>query len=187
MTQIMELCFVSFSFLSLYKSSRSLSTIAIVGTMRSAVGAVMAAVFVAILTNKVPAKIAEFVPVAAVNGGLPESSLTELFAAINIGTDTAFSAVPGITPEIEVAVGAALSDAYAAAYAYVYYAAVAVGVVGLIACIYVRDYDALFTGHVPRKIYASGESETPNLKIDGASQEKIALDTAEKVVVCETA
>jgi hypothetical protein len=37
-----------------------------------------------------------------------------------------------MTPKIEAAVAAALANSYAAAYAYVYYAAVAVGLVGVI-------------------------------------------------------
>ena len=40
--------------------------------------------------------------------------------------------VPGINTNIAAAVAAATADGYAAAYAYVYYAAVAVGLVGLI-------------------------------------------------------
>jgi hypothetical protein len=148
--------------------------------MRSAVGAIMAAVFVAILTNKVPSKIVQFVPVAAVKAGLPESSLADLFAAINAGTPEALALVPGITPDIEVAVGESLSNAFAAAYAYVYYAAVAVGAVGLIACICVKDYDALFTGHVPRKIYTAGEEKATNKKTETASQEDVDSNQGEK-------
>lgn len=148
--------------------------------MRSAVGAIMAAVFIAILTNTAPAKIAEFVPAAAVNSGLPESSLPELFAALNAGTATALAQVPGITPEIEAAVASSMSNAFAAAYAYVYYAAVAVGAVGLIACVCVRDYDALFNSHVPRKIYTAAEKQEPNLKNDPGSNEEFDSHTTEK-------
>jgi hypothetical protein len=116
-------------------------------------------VFVAILSNKAPAKIVAYVPPAAIDAGLPESSLVELFEAISAGTTAALAQVPGMTPQIEAAVGSSLSNAYAAAYAYVYYAAVAVACVGLIACICVKDYDGFFTSHIPRKIYASGEKE----------------------------
>lgn len=52
-------------------------------------------------------------------------------------------AVPGISTSIQLAVSQALSDAYAA---------VAVGGVGLIAAICMRDYDKLLTSHVPRTI-----------------------------------
>jgi hypothetical protein len=72
------------------------------------------------------------VPPAAENAGLPASSIPDLFAAITAGTADALAAVPGMTPKIEAAVAAGLANAYASAYAYVYYAAVAVGLVGVI-------------------------------------------------------
>ena len=99
---------------------------------RTAIGAIFTAVFVAILANKVPAELAQYVPPAALNAGLPQSSLPGLFKAIAAGTSNAFESVPGMTPAIEAAVGTATTGAYAKAYTYVYYAAVAVGVVGLI-------------------------------------------------------
>lgn len=76
--------------------------------------------------------MAKYVPSAAVNAGLPASSITDLFTAIGAGTANALVAVPGMTPEIQAAVGAALANAYAAAYAFVYYAAIAIGLVGVI-------------------------------------------------------
>lgn len=115
-------------------------------------GSVFAAIFVAILNNKAPEKIAAMIPPAAIKAGLPESSLPDLFKAIAAGTPEAYAAVPGISPSIQTAVGAALSSAYSAAYAYVYYAAVAVGLAGLIACICMKDYDHLLNTHVPRQV-----------------------------------
>jgi hypothetical protein len=145
--------------------------------MRSAVGAIMAAVFVAILGNKAPAKILAYVPPAAIDAGLPESSLPELFEAIGAGTPTALAQVSGMTPQINGAVETSLSNAYAAAYAYVYYAAVAVACVGLVACICVKDYDDLFTSHIPRQIYASGEKES--FKTEGANRANSEADIHE--------
>lgn len=86
----------------------------------------------AILDNKIPAELTKYVPPAALNAGLPKTSLTDLFTAIGAGTPSALAQVPGINPTIEAAVATALANAYAAAYAYVYYAALAVGLVGLI-------------------------------------------------------
>jgi hypothetical protein len=105
---------------------------AIIFLGRSAIGTIFTAVFVAILTNTIPAKFVQYIPPAAVKAGLPASSITDLFAAITAGTPDALAAVPGMTPAIGASVSAALANAYAAAYAYVYYAAVAVGIVGVI-------------------------------------------------------
>jgi hypothetical protein len=96
------------------------------------VGTIFTAVFVAILTNKVPTELAAYIPPAALKAGLPASSIADLFAALTAGTADALAAVPGMTPEIEAAIAAALSNAFAAAYAFVYYAAVAIGLVGVI-------------------------------------------------------
>lgn len=112
----------------------------------------MAAVFIAVLNSKMPKMFSFYVPSAAIQAELPESSLTDLLAAIVQETSSAMDDVPGMNTSIQLAVSQALSDAYAAAYAYVYYAAVAVGGVGLIATICMKDYDKLFTSHVLRTI-----------------------------------
>jgi len=103
----------------------------------------MAAVFIA----KVPKMIASHVPSAAIQAGLPESPVTALHAAIGQGA-SAMEAVPGISTSIQLAVSQALPDAYAA---------VAVGGVGLIAAICMRDHDKLLTSHVPRTIPVSAD------------------------------
>lgn len=125
---------------------------AIIFCMRTAWGSIFTAVFVAILNNKTPVEIAKRVPEAAIAAGLPESSLTALFKALAAATTSALVAVPGMTTAIEAAVSQAMSDSYAAAYSYVYYAAVAVGATGLIAAICMKDYDSLFTDHVARRV-----------------------------------
>jgi Fungal trichothecene efflux pump (TRI12) len=132
---------------------------ALIFCFRSGIGSIITAVFLAILTSKVPTEIAAKVVPAALAAGLPETSLTSLFAAITAGTPAAYAAVPDLTPEIQAVVAASLSNAYAAAYAYVYYAAVAVGIVGLGACCAIRDYDPYFTNHLSRQIYKAGEEK----------------------------
>lgn len=141
----------------------------------------MAAVFVAILNNKVPSEIASQVPVAAIAAGLPSSSLEDLFAAITAGTADSMAAVPGITTSISAAVSQSLSDSYASAYAYVYYAAVAFGILGLIAALCMKDYDNLLTSHVSRTIRQDGKvpsfsedekSERKEASLEGQSDEK---------------
>jgi hypothetical protein len=86
----------------------------------------------AILNNKLPAELKKYAIPAALQAGLPQSSLTALTGAITSGNSTLLAQVPGMDTAIEAAVGSGLATAYAAAYAYVYYAAVAVGGVGLI-------------------------------------------------------
>lgn len=52
-----------------------------------------------------------------------------------------------------------LADAYAAAFAYVYYAAVAVMLTAVIAALFLKDYDRYLTGHVPRQVYNKADQE----------------------------
>lgn len=120
--------------------------------MRTAWGSIFTAVFLAILSNKTPSEIATRVPDAAVAAGLPSSSLGSLFEAIAAGTPKALAAVPGINPDIQQAVANSLANAHAAAYAFVYYAAVAIGMVGVIAAVFMKDYDHMLTSHVSRRI-----------------------------------
>jgi nicotinamide riboside kinase len=74
--------------------------------------------------------------------------------------------VPGMTPNIESVLIDALEDAYAAAFAFVYYAAVAVGATAVIAALFIKDYDQFLTGHVPRQVYKKREQEKV-LEVDG--------------------
>ncbi|CZR68169.1 related to trichothecene efflux pump [Phialocephala subalpina] len=130
---------------------------AILSGLRSISGATFTAVFVAILNSKIKSDIASHVPIAAITAGLPEASLPALFAAIAAESTAAFAAVPGFTPEIEAAVSSALVEVYSSAFKYVYYAALAIGGAAIIAAAFLKDYDPLMTGHLPKQVFAYGE------------------------------
>ncbi|OQV09728.1 hypothetical protein CLAIMM_13818 [Cladophialophora immunda] len=135
------------------------TTFSILYAMRPIVGAIMTAIYLAVLSSKTTSKLSAYIPPVAVKAGLPEGSVPALLEAIVIGTPAAMQKVPGITTTIQAAVAAELPYAYAAAYAYVYYSAVAVAGVGLIACFCVKDYDPYLTNHVPRQIYKLGDEK----------------------------
>lgn len=96
-------------------------------------------------------------PLAAIEAGLPQTSLPALFQAIASQSPAAFAAVPGFTDEIQVAVSRSLIEAYSWAFKFVYYAALAIGGVSIIAAGFLKDYDPLMTGHTPKQVYAPGE------------------------------
>ncbi|PMD49988.1 trichothecene efflux pump [Hyaloscypha bicolor E] len=127
---------------------------AILSSLRSISGATFTAVFTAILNSKVKSGIASQVPIAAMAAGLPEASLPALFGAIAAQSTAAFAAVPGFTLEVEAAVSSALVEAYSSAFKYVYYTALAIGSVAIIAAAFLKDYDPLMTGHLPKQVYA---------------------------------
>jgi hypothetical protein len=136
----------------------------------------MTAVFLAILDNKLPGKIASIVPPAAAAAGLPESSLPALFGAIANGTAAALASVPGMTDSISAVVARAIVDANVASYAYVYYSVLAIGGVAIIAACSMRDYDDRLTQHVPKQMY-HGNRDVPKA-VAKYSDEKIEGEAA---------
>lgn len=127
---------------------------------RTAWGSIFTAIYLAILQNKLPHYIAAFVSLAATAAGLPKSSSSELVATAALGTESAIAGIPGITPTIQSQVLDALVDARVKSYSWVYYSMIAVNLAGVLAAFYLRDYDHLFTAHVPRQISARGEGIT---------------------------
>lgn len=58
----------------------------------------------------------------------------------------------------------AVSDAYSKSYAYVYYFAVAIGALAIIASACMRDFDKYLTGHVSRQLYHKKDANTDPLE-----------------------
>ena len=84
------------------------------------------------------------------NAGLPQTSLPDLFTALTAGNLTT---VPGITPSIELAVGAATATAAADAFQYVWYAVVAFAAVAVVAACLTVNYGEYLTDTVERKLH----------------------------------
>ncbi|KAK5689220.1 hypothetical protein LTR17_026422 [Elasticomyces elasticus] len=119
------------------------------GSIRSGGAAVATAIYVTILSNKLTQYVPQYVTPAALSAGLPETSLVDLFTALTAGD---FTTVPGITPEIIAAVGAANASAAAKAFQYVWYAVVAFACVAVIAACLTVNYGEYLTDTVERKL-----------------------------------
>lgn len=113
--------------------------------------------------------------------GLPQSSLMALFEAIQAQSAEALTQVPGMTEAIQLALSTAMESAYADAFAYVYYAAMAVGGVAVIAALCMKDYDPYLTGHIPKQV--GKRNYTPNLEPDAA--EPVAREDTKEQQVTE--
>ena len=137
----------------------------VLGSIRGMGGAVAQALYVTVLTNQVTESLTKLVPPAAEGAGLNPKSLTALFGAIAIGD---FSGVPGITPQIEVAVGAAVQKAYTIAFHYVFYATIPFTVVLVIAACFVPDMDKYLHKNVARKLQGGHINERPPADIEKA-------------------
>ncbi|KAF7593965.1 hypothetical protein BBP40_010472 [Aspergillus hancockii] len=142
---------------------------AVVASARTIFGSIFTAAFVALYTNKLPGKLQEHLVPAVLDGGLPESSIRDLLAAVATSSQQAIAAVPGMTDALIKTTNQGVADSYAASYAYVYYFAVALGVVSIIASACAKDFDPYLTDHVPHQIYHKKDAAVDPLESDSSS------------------
>lgn len=86
--------------------------------------------------------------------------------------------------EIQLTISNAIEDAYGDAFQYVYYAALAVGGVAIIAALFMKDYDKYMTNHTPKQVYGRGNTETPEIDSEGkgrTSENEHQVDSHKKV------
>jgi hypothetical protein len=97
---------------------------------------------------------------------------------------TALLEVGGMTPEIMRTANIAVSDAYARSYAYVYYFAVGIGGVAIIASLCMRDFDKYLNTHVSRQLYHKKDAHTDPLETVRMTPESATgSEMGEKMVV----
>jgi hypothetical protein len=123
----------------------------VVGFCRSLGGGVATSIYLS--RGKVSKAEPAYVIKAALENGLPKTSLPALFVAIQVGTASAFMAVPDITSTIIKAVTIAVQDAYAYSFKFVYYCMLAFGLVAF-ACSFILlpNVDADLTSLVAKKL-----------------------------------
>ncbi|KXJ93101.1 fungal trichothecene efflux pump [Microdochium bolleyi] len=110
------------------------------GVARFAGGAVAVAVYQTILGNVQMKAAAELIPAAATGAGLPASSVASFMLALPLGAG-ALANVPGVTPEIIAAGGAALQQSYVAGLRTTALSSLSFGILGIIACMCCEDID----------------------------------------------
>jgi MFS family permease len=132
---------------------------------RAIVGSVFTSIFVAILSNKLPGQMQEKLVPAVLDAGLPESSLPDLFAAVTNASQDALKAVPEMNTDRLLVANNAISDSYSGAYAYIYYTALALGIVAVLASLCLRDFDRYLTDHVSRRIHTRAEKNEDPLEV----------------------
>jgi hypothetical protein len=110
----------------------------------------------------------ELVVPAATSAGLPAESLPALFAGITAGN---FTAVPGITPEIIAAAGAATQQAYLESFRYVFYATIPFGVLLILFSWLSPNFDKYLSMNVAKRLQHMGE----NMQGEGHEREGDAV------------
>lgn len=81
-------------------------------------------------------------------------------------------AVPGMTSEILRITNDAVADAYGKSFSYVYYTALALGIVCIMAAASLRDFDQYLTDHVARQVYHKEETKVDVLRAKALEFEK---------------
>lgn len=120
-------------------------------------------------------------PERVLAAGLPESQLDTLMTAAAAANQTALAAIEGTTPELLRTTNIAVSDAYSKSYSYVYYFAVAIGVLAIAASVCMRDSDKYLTDHVSKQLYHKKDANTDPLEAaEGANV--IATENKKTVV-----
>lgn len=126
----------------------------VMGAIRTGLSAIATSMYSSILATESAKYIPQKVIPAATAAGLPESSLTSLLSSITLGD---FSRVPGISPEIIAATGAAVQDAYAVSFRTVYLCTLPFGALLIIAGILSPNVEQYLTDEVARKMHGKTE------------------------------
>lgn len=126
----------------------------VLGSIRAVGGAVAQALYVSILTNKASTYMPKYVVPAATNAGLPASSLPALFAGITAGN---FTAVPGITPDIIAATGAAVTHAYLSSFHVVFYATIPFGCLLIFFACLTPNFEKYLSQNVAKRLQNMGK------------------------------
>lgn len=141
--------------------------------MRTILGSTFTSIFVAIYSNKLPSKMIEIVVPALADTALPASSIPQVLEVAPAGSQEALKSIPGMTDAILEVVNANVASAYGHSYAYVYYTAVALGGVSILAAFSLRDFDHYLTDHVSRQVYRKEDTKTDILETTRV--EKLAI------------
>ena len=135
------------------------------GSIRGKGGAIAQALYVSVLTNELGKKIPANVVPAALNAGLPESSVSALLASTATGD---FSAVPGITNDILASVGAAIKTSYVESFRIVFYTTIPFSFILLAVSFLVPNMEKFLGYNVAKKLQNKGAQQVTEKKVESA-------------------
>ncbi|PGH21416.1 hypothetical protein AJ80_03207 [Polytolypa hystricis UAMH7299] len=111
------------------------------GTSRLLFGAVGTAIFSTVTNNKYDNSLTDRVMENIQGLSFPSENIAQLVAAAKLSTAEAFKAVPSLTPEVQAAAVLANKEAYLLGAVLSYQAALAFGLCGCIAALFIRSVD----------------------------------------------
>jgi len=125
---------------------------ALTTSARAVSATVFTAIYAATLNTRLARYIPSYVAKAALEAGLPKSSLMAFVGALASNDAAALSEIPGISPSIIGAGVVALKQAFADGIRAVYIIAAAFGALACFACLFLGDLKATMNYHVDAPI-----------------------------------
>ncbi|KAH7115271.1 fungal trichothecene efflux pump [Dendryphion nanum] len=111
------------------------------GTSRLLAGAIATAIFSNVTNNKYTAQLPVRVRSNLSQFSLPSATITRLIAAARLNTAAAYNAIPGITPAVRAAATLGNKEAYLEGAHLSYQVALAFGLVGVVAALFIPSVD----------------------------------------------
>jgi hypothetical protein len=143
----------------------------VMGAIRTAAGALATSMYSSILATELTKHLKEYVGPAAVQAGLPNSSLSALYAGVSAGS---FDGVPGVTEGVLAAIAEPIKHAYAASFQTVFLCTIPFGAILIAAAIFycpnVEDY---MTDEVARKLQGVSRKAKVTTKLEDEEATKV--------------
>lgn len=156
--------------------------VGLIGTFRSAGGAVGTAIFNTILNSSINKNLANDIVAAALENGFPAEQLEQLVPAVienAVGVPFAFADLPDATVAVQAATQAAFRHAYAHAFQNVAYATIPFGIIAICAAWFITEPSLYMTNHVSVKMEKDAFKSLPNAQ-DVAEKQDIELKVTQK-------
>ncbi|KAF2261286.1 MFS general substrate transporter [Lojkania enalia] len=142
------------------KDQREIGTATgIAGSARSFISTICSTIYTVVLSNRLAKTIPTQVPPALLSAGLPEASVPSFLSALTLGTPAAWSAVEGLTPDIQAAGVRAYQEANASAYKTVFLSTIAFCGIGIICSFFAPNIDHLLGRDVVVQLGRSGQKK----------------------------
>lgn len=125
---------------------------AVITSARAVAATVFTAIYAAALSTRMETNIPRYISKAALQNGLPESSIKPFIGALTGHNATAVGLVPGVDPAIAQAGRNALDHAYADGLRVVYIIAAPFGALACIICYFLGDLRKTMNYHVDAPI-----------------------------------
>lgn len=127
--------------------------VGVAGSARSTISTVASTIYEVILTSRVKSRLGSQIPPALTSAGLPATSVEDYMAAIAAGSESALSAVSGITSSIKKAGTLAYRNAYMDAYRTIFYVSIAFGGMAILVSFWIPNVEEHMTGNVAATLH----------------------------------